>query len=179
MTFTSTILIHPGLGNSGPQHWQSLWEKQFGFERVEQHDWDTPVCSDWTATLNSYVEKYYPADVIIVAHSLACASVAYWAQKYRMRIKGALLVALSDTEADTLPAGTTGFSPMPLDKLPFPSIAVISNNDFYVKPEGAAQFATAWGSQIVNIGDAGHINTDAGFGEWPQGLELLKQLDQL
>ncbi|WPU95090.1 alpha/beta fold hydrolase [Mucilaginibacter sabulilitoris] len=177
MTFQSTILTHPGLGNSGPEHWQSLWEKQFNFTRVEQQDWETPVCADWITTMNDYVQQRGPENVILVGHSLACTAIAYWAQKYNVHIKGALLVAPSDTEADTYPPGTTGFKPVPLIKLPFKSIVVVSSNDYYVTAERAALFAKSWGSQLINIGDAGHINVTSGFGDWPQGLDLLKQLD--
>lgn len=177
MTFQSTILTHPGLGNSGPAHWQSLWEKQFNFTRIEQQDWETPVCDDWITTLNHYVQQHDAVEVILVGHSLACTAIGYWAQKYNMQIKGALLVAPSDTEADTYPPGTTGFTPVPLIKLPFKSIVVASSNDYYVTAERAALFAQSWGSELVNIGDAGHINVASGFGEWPLGLDLLKQLD--
>jgi uncharacterized protein len=164
--FNSTILIHPGLGNSGPQHWQSLCEKEHGFTRIEQQDWETPVCEAWIATINDYVSPNDPKDVILVGHSLACTAIAYWAQKYKVEIKGALLVAPSDTEAGTYPPGTTGFKPVPLFKLPFPSIVVASADDYYVSLERATQFAEAWGSELVNIGDAGHINVASVYGEW-------------
>ncbi|MDN5286342.1 MAG: alpha/beta hydrolase [Mucilaginibacter sp.] len=177
MIFNSSILIHPGLGNSGPAHWQSLWEKQFQFGRIEQHDWETPVCADWIATLNDAVQQHDPNNVILVGHSLACATIAYWVQKYNVHIKGALLVAPSDTEADTYPSGTSGFSPVPLIKLPFKSIVVASSNDYYAATARVRLFADSWGSELVNIGDAGHINVGSGFGEWEQGLKLLKQLD--
>jgi predicted alpha/beta hydrolase family esterase len=177
MQFQSTILILPGLGNSGPQHWQSLWEKEYNFIRVEQQDWETPVCAVWIEKINNEIKKHNAAEVILVAHSLACTTVTYWAQKFNINIKGALLVAPSDTEADTYPPGTTGFTPVPLIELPFKTITVISTNDYYVTVDRAEQFATAWGSKIENIGDAGHINATAGFGEWKQGLQLLKKLD--
>jgi len=177
MQFQSTILILPGLGNSGPKHWQSLWQKEHNFTRIEQKDWDTPVCTDWIETINIEIKKHNPQEVILVGHSLACTTIAYWAQKFNIKIKGALLVAPSDTEADSYPAGTTGFTPVPLIKLPFNTITVISTNDFYVTTTRAEQFATAWGSKIANIGDAGHINVSSGFGEWEQGLHLLKKLD--
>ena len=32
------------------------------------------------------------------------------------------------------------------------------------------------GSQLVNIGAAGHINVDSGHGPWPRGLALFKAL---
>lgn len=179
MQFNSIILIHPGLGNSGPQHWQSLWEKDYNFTRIEQRDWDTPHCPDWIDTINEYVQKHDAKNVILIGHSLACSTIAYWAKKYKTVIKGALLVGPSDTEADTYPPGTTGFKPVPLIKLSFPSIVVASSNDYYVTLDRAKQFAHAWGSELVNIGDAGHINVVSGFGEWDEGLEILKRLDEL
>jgi predicted alpha/beta hydrolase family esterase len=178
MTFQSTILIIPGLGNSGPQHWQSLWENEFNFTRIEQKEWDTPVCTDWIENINNEVSKHDPANVILVGHSLACTTIAYWAQKFNIKIKGALLVGPSDTEADTYPTGTTGFKPVPLIKLPFKSIVVASTNDYYVTFERAKLFADSWGSELINIGDAGHINVASGFGEWNKGLEILKRMDE-
>ena len=178
MTFQSTILIIPGLGNSGPQHWQSVWENKFNFTRVEQKDWDTPFCSDWIENINNEVKKHDSANVILVGHSLACATIAYWALKFDIKIKGALLVGPSDTEADTYPPGTTGFKPVPLFNLPFKSIVVASTNDYYVTFDRARQFADSWGSELIDIGDAGHINVSSGFGEWNEGLEILEGLDK-
>jgi len=177
MHFQSTILIIPGLGNSGPQHWQSIWEKEFNFIRIEQKDWDTPVCEDWIENINQEIKKHDASNVILVGHSLACATIAYWAQKFNVKIKGALLVAPSDTEADSYPTGTTGFAPVPLVKLPFKSIVIASSNDYYVTMDRAQHFTDSWGSEWVNIGDAGHINAASGFGEFNQGLNLLKRLD--
>lgn len=177
MTFNSTILTIPGLGGSGPLHWQSIWEKRYNFTRVEQADWDTPVCADWVENVNNEVNKHDPSEVILVAHSLACSTVAYWAQKYNIAIKGVLLVSPADTEATSFPDGTSGFAPVPLAKLPFKSIVVTSSNDFYVTAARAELFAKNWGSSFINIGDAGHINVSSGYGEWDTGLEILKQLD--
>lgn len=178
MNFSSRVLILPGLGGSGEQHWQSIWERQHPeFVRVEQVNWETPVCVDWINQVDRAVMESNPADVILVGHSLACITIAYWAQTYQRAIKGALLVAPSDTEAASYPPGTTGFTPVPLHQLPFPTIVVASSSDFYVSLERATQFAQAWGSDLVNIGDASHVNVASGYGDWPGGLELLKRLD--
>lgn len=179
MQFTSTILILPGLNNSGPGHWQTIWQERYGFTRVEQRDWDNPVCDEWIAAIDTEVSKYELSNVILVAHSLANTTVAAWVKKYNRVIKGALLVAPSDTEADTYPPGTTGFVPMSLNKLPFPSICITSDDDYYVTLQRAQYFAACWGSELINIGKAGHINLSAGFGEWEQGLQYLQQLDKL
>jgi predicted alpha/beta hydrolase family esterase len=172
----SPILILPGLYNSGPNHWQTIWERlDPGFRRVIQKDWEAPSCSDWVEALQSAVTRTPGA--VLVAHSSACALVAHWAQRCSPDgILGALLVAPSDPGGPNYPKGPTGFAPMPMARLPFPSVVVASTNDIYVTTERAAAFASAWGSRLVNIGAAGHINGDSGLGSWPAGLELLEGL---
>jgi len=172
-------LVVPGVTNSSPGHWQSLWEKEFPekFRRIEQTVWDTPVCDDWTARIEEEVQKESPARVVLVAHSLGCTAVAQWAKRFGTQIKGAFLVAPSDCEAETYNFDAKGFAPIPLEKLPFKSVMIASTNDEYLSFERAKIFADAWGSELVNVGDKGHINPGAGFGAWPEGLELLKKLD--
>ena len=176
MNNSNVIFTLPGLNSSGPQHWQTQWEKEYGFTRIEQKEWDTPVCGDWISVVDSTLSSFPAGQVILVGHSLACCTIVKWAEKYRRKIKGALLVAPSDTEAPSYPPGTTGFTPMPLFRLPFPSITVASTNDEYVTPGRAEQFAAAWGSQLVVAGALGHINSSSNLGNWPQGYELLMRL---
>jgi len=170
------VLILPGLYDSGPEHWQTLWERGHpGFRRVIQREWARPECADWVATLQGAVVE--TPDAVLVAHSSACALVAHWAAAYPGgRVRGALLVAPSDPEAPAYPEGPTGFGPMPLGRLPFPSIVVMSADDVYVTPERGAAFARAWGSRRVDLGDGGHVNGQSGLGEWPSGFALLEQL---
>ena len=176
LQFDATVLILPGLGNSGDHHWQTLWENKHGFQRIQQDNWDTPVKTEWLARVDDYVKKLEAKNVILVGHSLACSTIVSWAEKYNGHVKGALLVAPSDTEADSYPPGTTGFTPMPLFRLPFPSIVVASTDDPYVTLDRAHYFSAAWGSHLQIIGNAGHINVASGHGEWIEGLDLLKQL---
>jgi hypothetical protein len=63
-----------------------------------------------------------------------------------------------------------------MDRLPFPTIVVASENDEYVSLERATQFARAWGGRLVNIGPLGHINSASGLGDWPRGRALLNEL---
>jgi serine hydrolase len=175
---SAPVLILPGLYDSGPEHWQSLWEAAHAdFRRVKQDDWERPRCADWVARLDEAIRL--TSDAILVAHSSSCALVAHWAAGGPTgRVRGALLVAPSDPEAPSYPMGPTGFAPMPHKRLAFPSIVVASRNDPYVTLQRARQFAEAWGSRLVDIGDAGHINAASGFGSWPQGLVLLQELRQ-
>lgn len=171
------VLNVPGLYNSGPEHWQSYWEREEPerFRRVQQKEWEKPNAKDWIAELDRAVVAAGP-DVVLTGHSLACCTIALWARKYKRMVRGALLVAPSDTEAPSYPKGTRGFKPIPLDLLPFPSIVVASSNDPRVSEARAKKFAEAWGSRYVCIGEAGHINADSGYGRWPEGLQLLRSL---
>jgi predicted alpha/beta hydrolase family esterase len=63
-----------------------------------------------------------------------------------------------------------------LERLPFPSIVVASRDDRYVTPEQARRYASAWGSELVDVGDAGHVNGASGLATWPIGYGLLQRL---
>ncbi len=91
-------------------------------------------------------------------------------------VSAALLVAPADIEQPDSNPDLRNFAPIPLAPLPFPSLVVASDNDPYCEVARAREFARSWGSEFVNIGHAGHINTDAGFGEWPEGESLLRRL---
>lgn len=167
--------ILPGLNNSGPQHWQTYWENEYGFTRIQQTEWDAPICETWISTVDAFVTKYPMDKIVLIGHSLACCTIVNWAQQYNRIIKGALLVAPSDTEAPTYPQGTTGFTPMPLFRLPFPAVVVASSNDEYVTLERARFFADHWGSELIEAGALGHINSSSGLGNWPDGYSILQK----
>ena len=169
-------LILPGLYDSGPEHWQSLWEHDDPtFTRVVQRDWETPIRQEWVGVLETAVAATGD-DVVLVAHSAGCALVAFWAAATSLRVRGALLVAPADTEATSYPIGPTGWRPLPLVPLPFPSIVVASTNDEFATLDRARLFADSWGSRFVDLGAAGHINAESGLGCWPRGRELLAEL---
>jgi len=171
-----TTLILPGLYNSGPDHWQSHWERSGPpFKRVRHRNWETPDRQEWVATLDAAIAEAI-GEILLVAHSTACALVAFWAAGSRRPIRGALLVGPSDTEAPTYPVGPTGWQPMPLQRLPFPSVVVASSNDEYVSLARAKHFAREWGSRLVDAGALGHINSASGLGDWPEGRALLESL---
>jgi predicted alpha/beta hydrolase family esterase len=170
------ILLLPGLYDSGPDHWQSHWERTLpDATRVVQRDWETPARAEWVATLERAVEESGP-DTVLVGHSTGCALIAFWAAETTRTVRGALLVAPSDTERAGYPKGPTGWRPMPMSRLPFPSIVVASTNDEYASLDRARDFAEAWGSSFLNIGAVGHINSASQLGDWPGGRKLLGEL---
>ncbi len=85
-------------------------------------------------------------------------------------------MAPSDIESPVYAFDATGFAPIPLGPINFKTIVVASTNDVWVTLERAKFFADSWYSAFVNMGDAGHINAEAGYGEWKEGLEILKSI---
>ena len=171
------FLIIPGYGSSGPQHWQTRWEKSDpAFKRVEQRDWLAPDRAEWVAVLERAVADI-PGPIILIAHSLACLMVAHWAQtsqpRVRDRVLGALLVSPVDPTGPEFPASAVGFGPVPAAPLPFASQIVVSTNDPYASVNFSVSLAQAWGGRCEIIGAKGHINAESDLGEWPEGLGLL------
>ncbi|MFJ0814662.1 alpha/beta hydrolase, partial [Bordetella bronchiseptica] len=62
------------------------------------------------------------------------------------------------------------------DAAPYQSVVIASDDDPYCRLERARQFAQDWGSRLVVLQGAGHINADSQLGAWPQGLKQLAAL---
>jgi predicted alpha/beta hydrolase family esterase len=173
MSHNDKVLIVPGWCGSGPTHWQTIWEQNHpDYIRVNQKDWRSVHRPDWVETLDRAVDSI-SGNVVLVAHSLGCLAVAWWAGTRAgssRKVRGAMLVAPPDLNSapGTLPA-LASFTPTPLSRLPFASLVVASENDPYASIEAAAGFAREWGSEFVNVGAEGHINADSGHGPWPMG----------
>ena len=173
---SATILILPGYGDSGPGHWQTLWEEEHGWTRVVQDDWERPELDAWARRLDEALSRT-DGPVVLVAHSLGCALVAHAAESLGARVAGALLVAPPDVdEVRHLMPEIETFAPMPLRRLPFPAVVVGSTNDPYAEPARVRDFADAWGARHVELDGAGHVNVDSGHGRWPEGQRLLREL---
>lgn len=173
----TNYFIIPGLGNSGPDHWQTWFEKSGkNFQRINQKEWEAPDGNDWISTIDNVISNYDPATVVLIGHSLGCVTIIKWATHYHKKIKGALLVAPSDIENPVYTFPATGFTPIPTERINFNTIVVASADDPWVSLDRARYFSQCWGSEFIEIGKAGHINVSSGFGEWKQGLEILKKL---
>jgi predicted alpha/beta hydrolase family esterase len=166
------ILIIPGYENSGPDHWQTRWERQLSSaRRVEQASWDKPKREHWVGRIVSEVGRA-KRPVVLVAHSLGVVAAAHAAALLKPgMVRGGFFVGLPDVERpDFIPDVALDFAPIPLDPLPFPSVLVASRTDPHCSYERAEDIAFAWGSAIVDAGDSGHLNDASGHGPWPEGL---------
>lgn len=170
------VVIVPGWRDSGPEHWQSRWQRLLpSATRVIQRDWESPLRSDWVDALAAHIERV-GAPVVLAAHSLGCITAAHLPERALRLVAGALLVAPADVERPGAPAVLRPFGPVPLARLPFRSTVVAGTDDPYCSLARAASFAESWGSRMVVVHGAGHLNAGSGLGDWAEGLRLLSTL---
>ena len=175
----ATILTVPGWNGSGPEHWQSIWDRQHPeYRRIEFANWQNTHRPDWVRALDLALATV-PGEAVLVAHSLGCLAVVWWAAlnaRRSSRVRGAMLVAPpSLTTSPCLLPALASFMPVPVNPLPFPSLVVASENDPFASFEEAAGMASAWGSELDCAGRAGHVNTASGHGVWPEGQQYLQR----
>jgi hypothetical protein len=165
------ILTVPGWEGSGPQHWQSQWERlDAAVTRVEQDDWNRPTLDAWRARL---VDAARGAPTVLAAHSLGSVLVAHAAPSLP-DVVGALLVA--PPQLSPAPPELATFVPTPRARLPFPAMVVASRDDPWSPFERSAELAAAWGAELVDAGKAGHLNGESALGTWAFGRALLQRL---
>lgn len=166
------LLIIPGIGGSGPDHWQTRWEEKLSSaRRVHQADWNKAVKKEWVATVEAAIVAA-KRPVVLVAHSLGVLTAAAAVQQApKGKVVGAFLVAppgkpaiISRDDIDH------DFAHISHDPLPVSSTLIASRNDPYCPWLDAEELAYAWGSAFIDAGDSGHINSDSGHGPWPEGL---------
>lgn len=168
-------LIVPGIGNSGPRHWQTVWQDRHPhWRRVAQRDWDHPACDEWVKAFEATMAAC-STPPILIAHSIGCLVVAHWAGQSTGTVRGAFLVAVPDPHGPAFPSTAKGFDPLPLARFQFPSLVVASADDAFGSVAHARRCAEAWGSDFVDIGQAGHINAESGHGEWAEGWSLFER----
>lgn len=187
------LVTVPGWGGSGERHWQTYWEKSYPLAwRAEMPDWLQPERESWLAALTTTLASC-PGQVVMAAHSLGCHNAVAWllsrSLAERRQLKGLLLVAppalpiapAIASAAGVLPADAqlpafTGFAAPWLQTLPCPAILVASRSDPFCPYDSAAMMAQAWGAQLIDTGDSGHLGDTAGLGAWQAGQKLLQQL---
>ena len=175
-TSDAELLIVPGLGGSGPDHWQSRWEAKIpAVRRVVQADWDNPRLADWRDRIVEEVARA-ARPVVLVAHSLGVLAAVHAAPFFAKgqssgKVKGGFLVA--PPSAKTL-AGLDALDPafltFPREPLPFPSLVIASRDDPFSTFAESEALARKLGAELIDAGFSGHINSDSGHGPWPEGL---------
>ncbi|MFC0399629.1 RBBP9/YdeN family alpha/beta hydrolase [Paraburkholderia rhizosphaerae] len=169
------LVTVPGLHGSEDAHWQTWLERQFARSlRVEQADWDAPNLDRWAhSVVESLAQLRGP--FVLAAHSFGCLAAAHALQQRARRANSADVVGVLFVAPASLRkfAFAGSFDAM---RVGVPSILVGSETDPWMPLAGARELARRFGSAFVNLGDAGHINTAAGFGPWPRAKYFVDTL---
>jgi len=182
-----TVLIVPGLRDAVATHWQTLLEARLraagrpvaSAPPLGRDDLD---CARKVAAIEQ-AARSVDGPIVVVAHSGGCLMVAHWARSTARAVHGALLAAPPDFERP-MPEGyptlarleAAGWLPVPRTPLPFRSIVGASRNDPLADYDRVAELAGAWGSELVDLGEVGHLNPASGYGEWPRADDFIARL---
>lgn len=174
MEMDQTIVIVPGIGNSGPDHWQSHWEAAIpGAIRMAPASWDAPDLRDWMAALDEAVAQA-AAPPVLICHSLGCLLFAHWRAASARVVRGAWLAAVPDPGGPLFPAAARAFANVPGgDFGGLPVLAIASSDDGYDPSGRGIAWASARGATPLRLGPRGHLNAEAGLAQWPEGRALL------
>jgi len=172
------LLLH-GWGGSDMPHWQA-WlagevAKDYGiiaFPLLDNPHF--PTKNRWTKQFKSLLESFEPD--VVICHSLANTTWFHLCNEAEITpVKRLLLVAPPrlDLELDTIKT----FFPVEVPRNLFAEevMLVTSDNDPYMTPEEASALQKELGVEMKVLHDAGHINAESGYGEWPWVLAWLKQ----
>lgn len=163
------VLIVPGKGNSEAAHWQSILEASTaGASRVEQC-WNVNDISVWAENIDQAV-AHLDSPPLVVAHSFGCLAAAYAELVLGTPIGAKLFVAPADPVRFGIDRALLA------QPLLGPGIVVASTNDPWLAFDAALGLARDWGVELINLGNAGHINVASGYGYWPFGEALMETL---
>jgi predicted alpha/beta hydrolase family esterase len=178
MMSRSTVLLIPGLRGTEPEHWQTRWEEErTDCRRIDQGEGD-PDPLRWLARIDTAVDQV-SGPVVLVAHSLGCLAVAAWALLSQRATSGrvqALLVAPCDPGQIDAPSVIKRFGCFAFTKLPIPTTVIASSDDPYASLGRGYAIARTWGANVVEAGEAGHIDANARLGSWRWGQDVLDRL---
>ena len=171
-TWPPRLATVPGLHGSDGAHWQTWLERQFARSlRVEQADWGAPDIARWAQSLHDLLARKR-GPFVLAAHSFGCLATAHALQQasYANDVVGVLFVAPASPQKFAF-AGS-----FDARRFGVPSILIGSETDPWMPLAGARDLAQRFGSAFVNLGDAGHVNTAAGFGPWPRAKYFIDTL---
>ncbi|MDM0051531.1 alpha/beta hydrolase [Variovorax sp. J22R115] len=182
-----TVLIVPGLRDHVDTHWQTflaadLEARGRRVRTVPPMGRDDLDCAARVDAIER-TANLISGPLVVVAHSGGTLMVAHWARRTRRPVQGALLATPPDFERP-MPEGyptveallDAGWLPVPRRTLPFRSIVAASRNDPLAAFDRVATLARDWGSELVDMGEVGHLNPASGYGPWPLAEYLIRDL---
>ena len=170
------LLVH-GWGGSDFPHWQS-WlageiAKEYGtVEFLRFSDVDAPKLDVWSSELMEALESFKPD--VVICHSLANTLWFHLSNRENLReIEKLYLVAPPSMKCDV--SELAEFFPLeiPTQLYAKEALLICSTNDPYISMSEAENLQKELGIEMKVLVNAGHINAESGYGEWPWMAENL------
>jgi predicted alpha/beta hydrolase family esterase len=171
------FLLVPGRGVPRPEHWLRRWSAAHpSYAWAPEPPGPPIVLRDRVAALEQAV-RAAGEPAVLIAHSAGCIATVVWAAQHTGPVRAVLLVTPPDLAGAELPADDQDIPwVVPRARLPFPAILVASRTDPHCAYAVSERYAADWGAELVDAGDAGHLDTASGYGPWPAGEELVRRL---
>ena len=173
-----TLFLH-GWGGSDNPHWQA-WlageiAKDYGtvaFPLLDNPHF--PTKNRWMKQVKELMNEFQPD--VVICHSLGNTLWFHLCNEGEIDpVKRLLLVAPPrlDLELDTIKS----FFPVTVPEFLYADevLLVTSNNDPYMSSEEALALQDVLDIEMKVLEDAGHINAEGGYGEWPWVKEWILQ----
>lgn len=171
------VLILHGWNGSEPPHWQDWLAKKLESEGIivsfpELPKKDHPDRDEWVATALEEIERFKPNAV--VCHSLGCTLWFHLVNTYQIEgIEKLLLVSppYNQTEIPTIATFFPVETPKELQAKQ--TLMVVSDDDPYLSMKQAGELFQTLDVKTKILQEAGHINSESGFGPLPLAYDFL------
>jgi predicted alpha/beta hydrolase family esterase len=175
------ILFLPDTPSVPLDHWQHRWQQKLSTGRsVVPHAHHAPERASWVETVAEAVNAA-ERPVVLIGHGRGIFAAIAALPHITQRIAGGFFAAPYDLDAETAPVSSPHGWPAHIrSRLPFPAMLVGSRNDPACTYEAAEKLAAGWGALMLDAGEAGHIDSESGYGPWPEGsMAFAKFLQKL
>jgi len=172
------LLLH-GWGGSDFPHWQS-WlageiAKDYGtVSFLKFSNYEFPLFKNWKQELLQHLEDFKPD--IVICHSLANTLWFHLCSTNSIeKVKKLYLVAPPSMKCTI--TELESFFPLEMPTTPYAdeTLLITSTNDPYMSLHEAKELQASLGVKMEVLEDAGHINADSGYGQWPWLLKKIKE----
>ncbi len=176
------LLVH-GWGGSDFPHWQS-WlageiAKDYGtvcFAKLQ--DMQLPNKDAWAQQLKEHLESFDPD--VVICHSIANILWFHLCNETKLpQVRKLYLVAPPSLQCDIEELKSFFPVDIPHNLYAQEVILIASTNDPYMTLKEAQTLGQSLGVEMKVLQDAGHINAESGYGEWPWILQDLKDLESV
>ncbi|MCK9472523.1 alpha/beta hydrolase [Sulfurimonas sp.] len=174
------VLILHGWGGSDFPHWQSWLSaeiaKNYGcVSFLKFSDFDFPNKNEWIIQLTKELEDFKPD--IVICHSLANILWFHLCNEGKIReIENLFLVVPPSLKCDIKELESFFPCKAPVNLYAKKSLLITSTNDPYMTQQEAQTLQKMLAIKMIVLEDAGHINSQSGYGQWPWMLEEVASL---